>query len=494
MISQTWRQKPFRRLALAWSLLLATVPLSAHVGSPDVFYEGAAGPYRLLVTIRPPQVVPGVAEIEIRNLSRGVRQIHIVPLRLDVQKQYAPVSDIAQPSKDDPQFYTGTLWLMSTGEWKVRIDVDGSSGAASLYVPVPALASRMLSMQTTVAAILIPLGLLLFFGLIAIAGASVREASLDPGATPDPANVRRSRIVMVAVGVFLAGVVWGGNAWWSSEAAGYGRIVYKPLALETSVDGHRLSLALNDPGWHNRRTDDLLPDHGHLMHLYMIRMPGMDRVWHLHPELTEVSTFTQQLADTPAGRYSLYADVVHENGLGETAAATLDLPQIRGKSLQGDDAGAEVPALSEGDYNRNVTALSDGYQFVWERPNSPVRAREPYELRFRLLDPQGRPADRMELYMGMLGHAAFVATDGSVFAHVHPGGSVPMPTLGLAQPDNPHAMHLSAGLSEQMMQGAIPAEVSFPYGFPKPGSYRIFVQMKRAGHVETGAFSTRVEK
>jgi hypothetical protein len=31
-------------------------------GSPDVFFEGQAGPYKLLVTIRPPQVVPGVAE------------------------------------------------------------------------------------------------------------------------------------------------------------------------------------------------------------------------------------------------------------------------------------------------------------------------------------------------------------------------------------------------------------------------------------------------
>jgi hypothetical protein len=467
-------------------LLAATLPLSAHVGSPDVFYEGAAGPYRLLVTIRPPQVVPGVAEIEIRALSKGIQQIHIVPLRLAAQKQYAPVPDLAKPAKDDPQFYTGTLWLMSSGEWKVRINVEGDQGPGELAVPVPALSSRMLSMQTTVAAILIPLGLVLIFGLISIAGASVREASLDPGATPDPARVRRSRIVMLAVALFLGAVLWGGEAWWSSEAAGYGSIVYKPLALQAALDGHSLSLTLTDPGWLNRRTDDLLPDHGHLMHLYMIGTPAMDRVWHLHPELTVGSTFTQQLPDMPPGRYSLYADVVHENGLGETAIATLDLPEIHGQPLQGDDAGAVVPALSEADYNRNVTTLSDGYQLVWERPNAPVRARQPYEFRIRLLDPQGRPADQTELYMGMLGHAAFVATDGSVFAHVHPSGSVPMPALGLAQPDNPHAMH-------QMLPDGIPAEVAFPYGFPKPGSYRIFVQMKRAGHVETGAFSVHVE-
>jgi hypothetical protein len=62
-----------------------------------------------------------------------------------------------------------------------------------------------------------------------------------------------------------------------------------------------------------------------------------------------------------------------------------------------------------------------------------------------------------------------------------------MPALGLAQPLDPHAAHHMA------MQGEIPAEVSFPYGFPKPGPYRIFVQMKRGGQVVTGIFSVRVE-
>ncbi len=35
-------------------------------------------------------------------------------------------------------------------------------------------------------------------------------------------------------------------------------------------------------------------------------------------------------------------------------------------------------------------------------------------------------------------------------------------------------------------------EVSFPYGFPKAGEYRLFVQMKRGGTIETGVFDTQV--
>jgi len=41
--------------------------------------------------------------------------------------------------------------------------------------------------------------------------------------------------------------------------------------------------------------------------------------------------------------------------------------------------------------------------------------------------------------------------------------------------------------------GPLPPEVRFPYGFPQPGDYRIFVQIKRAGRVETGTFDAHVK-
>jgi hypothetical protein len=469
-------------------ILLAAAPLFAHVGSPDIFFQGDAGPYKLLVTIRPPVVVPGVAEVEIRSASPDVRRVRLVPLRLGIAgQQFPPVPDLAQPSKDDPQFYTGALWLMVTGSWQVQIDVDGGRGPGRLSVPVPALSTRVLGMPKTVGAILLALGLVLAAGIVSIAGACAREAVVEPGKQPDASRLRRAHIVMAAVALGVVAVAWFGRAWWGSAEGDYMRVIFKPLALRPQVEGSRLMLSLEDPGWLNRRTDDLLPDHGHLMHLYMIRIPEMDLVWHLHPESDANGGFTQQLPPMPAGRYAMFGDVVHASGLAETATAEIDLPAIDGRPLAGDDAAGDGPPTVQADYNRSVAPLLGGYRMVWDRGGEPIlHARRPYLFRFRMEDGEGKPAAGMELYMGMLGHAAFVRSDRSVFAHVHPSGSVPMAALALTAPENPHAGHL-------MMSEGLPAEVTFPYGFPKAGDYRIYVQVKRGGAILTGMFDARVE-
>jgi hypothetical protein len=132
---------------------------------------------------------------------------------------------------------------------------------------------------------------------------------------------------------------------------------------------------------------------------------------------------------------------------------------------------------------------------VWERGPIPLSANHFIWLRFRLEDPQGKPATDVEPYMGMAGHAEIVRSDRSVFAHIHPDGSVAMAALELAQKNSgspPGKNESPAMTAMQMPTGAISPEVSFPYGFPKAGEYRMFVQLKRAGRVETAVFDTQV--
>jgi len=482
-------------------LLLAGASAWAHVGSPDVFYEGQAGPFHLLVTIRTPSVIPGVAQIEVRSAANDVDVVHIVPTPLTGPgAKFAPVPDLAVRSKDDPQFFTGSLWMMTSGSWQVRVTAEGAKGKGDLSVPVPALSSSTKTMQAPIGIVLAALGLLLLVGAVSIVGAGVREGQLEPGVAPDPARVRRARVVMVATAVFVLAIAALGGLWWKSEAGEYDKHIFKPLTMSATLEnGERLMLHLTDPGWARwRKIDDLVPDHNHLMHLYVISLPEMDKVWHLHPDRMEAGVFAKDLPPMPAGQYALYGDIVHADGLPETLVSEITLPAIAGKSMQGDDAGGAGPPISQADFNRTTAQLPDGSRMVWEREPGPLHARRATFFRFRLEDADGKPAHDVELYMGMPGHAAFVAVDRSVFAHVHPSGSVPMASLSLTQNAGDGGAAMAAmpgmsGMADTSMMQALPPEVSFPYGFPKPGDYRIYVQMKRGGKVETGVFDARVE-
>ena len=56
------------------------------------------------------------------------------------------------------------------------------------------------------------------------------------------------------------------------------------------------NLRITDPGWLPlRKLDDLVPDHGHLMHLFLVEWPEMDRVFHLHPDQTAPGYFATAL-------------------------------------------------------------------------------------------------------------------------------------------------------------------------------------------------------
>src|SRR5215467_6488868 len=170
---------------------------NAHVGSPDVFYEGKAGPYRLFVTVRTPPMIPGIAQIEVRALDGNVTDIRIVPLRaVGEGSQYAPPSDRMKRSQVDAQYFTGQLWLMQSGAWQVRLEVLGTQGKGETAVPVPAAARRTLRMQKGTGALLMVLMFLLAASMITILGAAARESQLEPGAATSVSQRRRGRIAM----------------------------------------------------------------------------------------------------------------------------------------------------------------------------------------------------------------------------------------------------------------------------------------------------------
>ena len=307
---------------------------------------------------------------------------------------------------------------------------------------------------------------------------------------------------MAITAVVVLGILFLGKAWWGAEATNYKRGVnfFKPPEAETHLeDGNRLVIRAKgqDPEWSKEvEMKDVIPDHHHLMHLFLISTPGMDRMWHLHPERAEGGAFVEDLPNMPAGHYKVFADIVDKAGFPWTLVGQIDLPGISGSSLAGDDSTWTGAPLAVEAIHRSVAQLADGGRMIWEKGRAPLAANAALIFKFKVEDKDGNPAKDLEPYMGMAGHAEFVSSDMSVFAHIHPAGSASMAALELAN-GGPKGNEATTG-DHTMPEGmAIPelpsSEVSFPYGFPKPGEYRIFAQIKRAGQVETGVFDAHVQ-
>jgi hypothetical protein len=494
--------KFLRAFSFVLLVALALLPrqASAHVGSKDVFEETSVGPYKLYVTIRMPSVIPGLATVEVRSTGAPISGIDITPLPLTGEaSKYAPAADPMKASAADPAFYTGSVWMMASGSWQVRFGIRGAAGSAMTAVPVPAAAITTLGMDRSLAVTLAILGTILILGMAGIVAAAVREARLKPGATATPSVRRRSIVAMAASLALMMVFVLLGAKWWNVEAASFSDYVYHPLHTEAVLSGNQLELRISpftkENKLRSRSISDFIPDHGKLMHLYAIRQPGMDAVYHLHPTQAAAGDFRLDLPSMPAGTYSLYGDIVHANGFPETLVATVNIPTGMAASPQGPDDAAAITAPFSATPLGSSFRLPDGYTMVWDPPAT-LTADTAYSFHFRLMAPNGASAMDMQPYMGMAGHAAFVKTDGTVFAHVHPEGSAAMAAVMLANPGGPGSpnsmadMPGMAGMSHPpgAMQSAGSNAVDFPYGFPTPGRYRIIVQMKHSTTVETGVF------
>lgn len=490
----------------------------AHIGSPNVLYEGDAGPYPVRVTIRPPGIVPGLAEITVRVSADTLQEVTVQPVRWDAGTEGAPPPDSAIPVSGDPYLYSAELWLMTGGSYSVYVRVNGESGSGTVIVPVLSVATQSLEMSTGMGLVLAGLGGVLFLGGLSIVGAAVRESVVSPGEEPDTSARRRARRVIAGAAVVLVLAILGGKIWWDGIETDYLSSIYQPpqVTASTRLEGKNrvLRLHLDDLAWQKGEWPPLIPDHGKLMHMFIIREPQLDNFAHIHPVSVDPDTFDVVLPPLEAGQYRVYADVTHESGFAQTLSSVVEILEasavpessmpsstLGGQSLtpDPDDSWAITPPLSaiqkDSSTAENVFTFGDGstmtWTWTWEQADTRLIVGRDVSLRFVVRSPDGTPAS-LEPYMGMFGHAALRRDDGAVFVHLHPTGTISMAAQqffltrekGASEAD-PHAGMLHTLTKDDGV-------VSFPYAFPEPGQYRIWVQVKRAGKVLTGVFDTQV--
>lgn len=489
------------RVRILLGTFVVVILTAAHIGSPDTWFAGTAGPYPVQIVVRAPGVIPGLADVVVKVTGDDVQTVTASPASYNAGERGVPPADTARRVPGLPNTWTVPLWIMTPGSYSVRVSVTGGRGGGTAIVPVSAVATRVLSMDRKFGSVLAGLALVLLLGAVTIIGAAVRESVLPPGEVPDRRMRVRGRIGMLVGGTVLILALAGGKVWWNAVDRDYRRSLDRRWAATAEVAGGigapKLRFIIADSvwkgrGWRERASTPLIPDHGKLMHLFLVREGDAGAFAHLHPVSSDSSSFETPLPPLPAGRYHVFADITHESGFARTLVAQADLPEPGAPAALDPDDAWFVGGPSEG-----AARLSGGATLIWENRPDSVAAGADAGLAFTVRDADGSMG-RVEPYLGMTGHAVVMRDDGKVYVHLHPMGTVSAAaqvalrergpgdtawgTLGRRLTES-GALVAHAGHRE-----TVEGRAAFPYAFPEPGAYRIWVQVKRNGTIETASF------
>ncbi len=526
-----------------------------HVGSPGVVFEGSAGKYGILVSVEPPDVIPGVAEVSIYVKGEGVSAVSAKPIYWSIGDEGSPKSDPMYPVENIPGQYEGIVWFMQGGTASLSVHVEGTLGSGDAVVPIMAAATAQNEMEPELGWTLAGLGIFLTILMITIIGSAVSDGLMKPGKARST-NLQKKRIRgFIIATVFLGLILFGGKSWWDAEAATYQRYMYKPPQADSWIESNGndriLTFQIDSLTLSKRRMSMgyLTPDHGKFMHMFIIKEGTLDVFAHLHPKRIDPLTFKVRIPDFPAGKYYVFGDIVRLNGYTETISDTLEIddPKVIGtydktSSAYSDYDDTYIISNAFGDDKPTIqaplgnflicgkpgieTPLPDGSVAVFEhQPNEPFITGKVNPLTFAINDKNGDPAN-LEPYMGMMGHAVVFRKEGGVYVHLHPVGNYSMASQEIIegrisessnQPKIPEEKFFIDSINQLVEKIAMMDEdtrntylmkdmnhlglgehaehgstVTFPYSFPQAGNYRIWIQMKKDGKVLNSSFDAEV--
>ncbi len=122
--------------------LLISVQISwAHVGSSGVHMQGQAGPYKVLIDITPPDVIPGTARITVFVENGDPQKVLARPVTYRFGSQGAPSADEIHTVAGQPGQFQGVVWLMQSGSSSAQIEISGKDGKGEFIVPIVAVST-----------------------------------------------------------------------------------------------------------------------------------------------------------------------------------------------------------------------------------------------------------------------------------------------------------------------------------------------------------------
>ncbi len=179
-------------LLLSLLFFFAHTHATAHIGSSGVIVQKQVGKYQLLVSVQPPDVVPGTAQVTVFVEKGNPTSIQGRPVYFFEGDEGAPEAD-PLPLVGGNQFQ-GAIWLMESGSTSIQLTMNGPDGKVDVVVPVLATSTATREMPAGTGAGLAVMGLLLLVMMITIIGASNADGILQPGA-PKERSFQRRRLI-----------------------------------------------------------------------------------------------------------------------------------------------------------------------------------------------------------------------------------------------------------------------------------------------------------
>jgi hypothetical protein len=217
-----------------------------------------------------------------------------------------------------------------------------------------------------------------------------------------------------------------------------------PSQLERSV-ARELRFTIDGPDGAPVTGFDQL--HERRMHLIVVRRDGTG-FRHLHPEMDAAGTWTVPVELDAAGVYRAFADF---SVAGEQQTLATDL-FVSGGPFEARPFPAPRPVDKTAGYEARLDA------------GDPV-AGEPTPLTFTV-NRGGRPVEDLAPYLGAKGHLVALREGDLAFLHAHP--------------EEDH--------------GVAAEEIEFAATFPTPGRYRLYLQFRHEGAVQTAQFTVAVPR
>jgi len=235
---------------------------------------------------------------------------------------------------------------------------------------------------------------------------------------------------------------------------------HEPAGLGVSADGYTLRLSptqmqrgeatelrFSIEGADGAAVTEFDELHEKRLHLIVVRRDGAE-FRHLHPEMDAAGTWTVPIEFGEAGVYRVFADFSVD---GEQQTLASDL------FVSGGEFEARPFPAPRPDYETN------GYEVRLDADDAV--AGEPASLTFTV-SKGGAPVEDLAPYLGAKGHLVALREGDLAFLHVHP--------------EEGHEVAAE--------------EIEFDATFPTPGHYRLYLQFKHEGAVQTAEFTVVVPR